>query len=284
MNKGQTNRLLGYPDDARLLIINADDFGMCHSVNEAIISAFEQGIVSSTTLMVPCPWAEHAMRFLILHPEISFGIHLTVISEWANYRWRPVSSREMVPSLLDETGYFYNFERMSELLTQVKLDQLETEFRAQIEIVLKAGLRPTHLDWHALRIGDRKDIFNLMYKLAKEYGLALRVRGQSIIEEIQRKGLPTSDYDFLDSYVLDPLDKPSIFKKMLRELPNGLSEWAVHPGLDSPELRTIEIDNRYRRQKDFDFLISKEAKEIVKQEGIIILDYSSLQVKWRQIL
>ncbi len=281
MNKGQTNRLLGYPDDARLLIINADDFGMCHSVNEAIICAFEKGIVSSTTLMVPCPWAKHAMHFLACHPEVSFGVHLTVISEWFNYRWGPVSSREMVPSLLDETGYFFNFERMSELLAQVRLDQLETEFRAQIEIVLEADLKPTHLDWHALRIGDRKDIHNLMLKLAIEYGLALRVRGQSMIEKLQKKGLPTSDYDFLDSYVLDPLDKPSIFKKMLRDLPNGLSEWAVHPGLDRPELRTIETDNRYRRQKDFDFLISKEAKEIVKQERIIILDYSSLQVKWR---
>lgn len=280
MNRGQTNRLLGYPLDARLLIINADDFGMCHSVNEAIICALEKGIVSSTTLMVPCPWAEHAMDFLASHPNISFGIHLTVVSEWVNYRWGPVSSRKLIPSLIDESGYFYSFERMLELLSQVRLDQLETEFRAQIEIVLSAGLKPTHLDWHALRIGDRTDIYNLMYKLANEYGLALRVRGKSMIEEIQGKGLPCNDYDFLDSYLIDPLDKPESYKKMLRELPKGLSEWAVHPGLDRAELRAIERDNNYIRQMDFDFLMSQEAKEMVDQEGIIILDYSSLQTFW----
>ena len=73
--------MLGYPADARLLIINADDFGMCNSVNEAIFGVLKEGVVRSTTLMVPCPWALHAMRFLRDHPEISFGVHLTIISD-----------------------------------------------------------------------------------------------------------------------------------------------------------------------------------------------------------
>ncbi|MCA9975036.1 MAG: ChbG/HpnK family deacetylase, partial [Anaerolineales bacterium] len=90
LTNGQTNRLLGFPDDARLLIINADDFGMCHAVNEAIIGTLKEGIVRSTTLMVPCPWALHAMHFLADHPEIPFGVHLTVISDWVDYRWGPV--------------------------------------------------------------------------------------------------------------------------------------------------------------------------------------------------
>src|SRR5687767_3468301 len=152
VNKAQTNRLLGYPDDARLLIINADDFGMCHSVNEAVFRALKKGVLRSTTLMVPCPWALHAMHFLADHPEISFGIHLTVISEWVDYRWGSVTAREKVPSLIDKAGYFHSFEQTHESLDHVNLDELETEFRAQIEAVLEAGLTPTHLDWHALRI------------------------------------------------------------------------------------------------------------------------------------
>ena len=72
--KSQTNRLLGYPVDARLLIINADDFGICNAVNDAIIQSLKEGVVHSTTLMVPCPWANHAMRFLAQNPEIPFGI------------------------------------------------------------------------------------------------------------------------------------------------------------------------------------------------------------------
>ena len=281
LNKGQTNRLLGYPVDARLLIINADDFGMCHAINEAIFRALKKGVLRSTTLMVPCPWALHAMHFLADHPEITFGVHLTVISDWVDYRWGPVTSREKVPSLIDKAGYFYNFEHMPEFLAQVGLDQLEMEFRAQIEAVLAAGLKPTHLDWHALRIGGRADIFDVMLRLAREYGLALRVAGRSGIERVQSQGFPSNDYDFLDSYLLDPVDKSARYDQLLRELPAGLSEWAVHPGLDNAELLAIEPDGKHVRQTDFDFLMSQEAKDIVKEEGIILLDYRALQIVWR---
>jgi predicted glycoside hydrolase/deacetylase ChbG (UPF0249 family) len=280
LNKGQTNRLLGFPVDARLLIVNADDFGMCHAVNEAVIRAFQKGLLRSTTLMVPCPWALHAMHFLTDHPEIPFGVHLTAISEWTDYRWGPVTSKEKVPSLIDPAGYFYNFEHMQPFLAHVSLRELEMEFRSQIETVLVAGLKPTHLDWHALRIGGREDIFDLMLRLAKEYGLALRVFGQSWIEKVQSQSLPTNDYDFLDSYLLDPGDKSARFAQLLRELPEGLSEWAVHPGLDNAELLAIESNGIHIRQMDFDFLISQKAQDIVKEEGIILLDYRALQVAW----
>jgi chitin disaccharide deacetylase len=280
LNKSQTNRRLGYPVDARLLIINADDFGMCNAINEAIIRTLKEGVVHSTTLMVPCPWALHAMRFLRDHPEIPFGVHLTIISDWVDYRWSPVTSREKVPSLVDKTGCFYNFERMPEFLAQAKLDQLEMEFRAQIEVVLTARLKPTHLDWHSLRISGRADIFDIMLRLAKEYGLALRVVGRSWIEKVQSQGLPTNDYDFLDSYGLDPVNKSARYAKLLHELPVGLTEWAVHPGLDNTELLAIEPDGNHVRQTDFDFLMSQEAKDIVKEEGIILLDYRALQEVW----
>jgi len=283
LTKGQTNRLLGYPADARLLIINADDFGMCNSVNEAIFGVLQEGIACSTTLMVPCPWALHAMHFLRGHPEISFGVHLTVISEWAVYRWGPVTPREMVPSLIDKTGYFCNFEQIPEFLAQVNLDQLETEFRAQIEIVLATGLQPTHLDWHCLRLGGREDIPDLMVRLAKEYGLALRVIGQSWFEKVQSQGLPCNDYDFLDSYLIDPVTKTVRYAELLRELPIGLSEWAVHPGLDNSELLAIEPDGQHIRQTDFEFLISQQAKDVISQEGIILLDYRALQDVWKEM-
>jgi len=281
LNKSQTNRLLGYPVEARLLIINADDFGMCNSTNEAIMRALREGLVRSTTLMVPCPWALHAMHFLGDHPEIPFGVHLTAICDGDDYRWCPVTSWEKVSSLVDKAGYFYRFECMPEFLAQVRLDQLELEFRAQIEVVLAAGLKPTHLDWHSLRISRRTDIYEIMIRLAKEYGHALRVAGRPIIEKLQSQGLPTNDYDFLDSYLLDPVKKSARYAQLLHELPHGLSEWAVHPGLDNSELLAIEPGGNHVRQTDFDFLVSQEAKDIVKEEGIILLDYRALQVIWR---
>lgn len=280
----QTNQLLGYPSDARLLIINADDFGMCHSVNEAIFGVLQDGIACSATVMVPCPWALHAMHFLLDHPEISFGVHLTVISDWVDYRWGPVTPREKVPSLINNAGYFYNFDHMPEFLAQVRLDQLELEFRTQIEIVLAAGLKPTHLDWHSLRISSRFDILELMLRLAREYGLALRVAGRTWIKKVQSQGLPTNDHDFLDSYLLDPATKAARYVELLHTLPAGLSEWAVHPGLDSAELLAIEPDGNHIRQIDFDFLTSQQARDVVEEEGIVLLDYRALQNIWRDKL
>ncbi len=278
-----SNQILGYPADARLLIINADDFGMCHSVNQAITTALTGGIVRSASLMMPCPWALHAVHFLKAHPHISFAVHLTVIAEWAGYRWGPLVAKEKVPSLLDEAGYFYNFDRMPEFLAQVNLTELETEFRAQIEAVLAAGLQPTHLDWHCLRLSGARDIPDLMTGLAQEYGLALRVQGQSWRDKVQSMGLPAIDHDFLDSYSLDPVTKADRYTQLLRELPAGLSEWAVHPGLDHPELLAIEPGDQRIRQTDFDFLTSPPAKETIAAEGIILLDYRALQKAWQAV-
>lgn len=282
MIPGQTNRLLGYPPEARLLIINADDFGMCQAVNAAVISALQAGVLRSTTVMAPCPWARQALRFLARRPDLAFGVHLTAIAEWPEYRWGPMLARERVPTLLDADGYFYDFDHMPELLARVALDQLELEFRAQIEAVLAAGLQPTHLDWHALRLGKRADIAALLLKLARDYGLALRVSGSAWIDQVQRLGLPTNDYDFLDSYQLNPAEKAAQFAEILRALPAGLTEWAVHPGLDGPELLAIEPDGQHIRQTDFDFLVSPQARALIQAEGIHLLDYRALQTVWRQ--
>lgn len=279
----QANRLLGYPADARLLIINADDFGMCNSTNEAIMRTLREDLVCSTSLMVPCPWALHAMHYLTEYPEIPFGVHLTAISDSVNNRWRPVAARERVPSLVDRDGYFYNFDAMPAFLAHVIMDQLEVEFKTQIDTVLATGLKPTHLDWHALRIGSRADIFDVLIHLAKEYGLALRVTGQALIEKLQSQGLPTNDYDVLDSYLLNSVNKSARYAQLLRQLPAGLSEWAVHPGLDNAELLALEPADKHERQTDYDFWTSQRAKDIVREEGIILLDYRALQEIWKRL-
>ncbi len=193
-----------------------------------------------------------------------------------------MTAGEKVPSFRDNAGYFYDFDHMREFLAQVRLDQLEMEFRAQIEIVLAAGLHPTHLDWHSLRISSREDISDVMFGLAREFGLALRVAGRSSIEKLHIQGLPTDDYDVLDSYLLDPVNKAARYAELLHELPAGLSEWAVHPGLDTPELLALEPGGNHIRQADYDFLTSQQAKDIVREEGIILLDYRALQAVWKE--
>ena len=219
-----TARLLGYPDDARLLLVNADDFGMYSAINEAVVRAFNAGIVQSTSLMMPCPGASQAIQRLKDNPEIPFGVHLSVIRDIAHYRWGPLAPRERVPSLLDESGGFYTEGRMAEMLARAARDELEVEFRAQIEAVRGAGLTPTHLDWHCLGDGGRADIFDMTLGLAREYGLALRVASRPHADRLRRQGLPTPDHDLLDSFTVGLDEKPSRYARMLRELPAGLNE------------------------------------------------------------
>lgn len=280
-HKRTANELLGYPADARLLIINADDLGMCHAKNAAIIRALGEGVATTTTLMVPCPWAPQAMRWLAEHPAVPFGVHLTAIGDSADYRWRPLTCREKVPTLVDETGCFYNFDRMDEFFAQVRLGELATEFRAQIDAVLAVGLMPTHLDWHSLRIARIPEIFDVIFGLAKEYGLALRASQPFFFDRTQRQDLPVSDHDFLDSYGLGSAGKLDLYSRLLRELPAGLNEWAVHPGVEDAELRAIDLHGAPIHQADLDCMISPAIREVIAQEGIVLLSYQPLQEVWR---
>lgn len=273
------NELLGYPPDARLLILNADDFGMCHAENEATVWAIKQGLASSCTLMMPCPWALHGVRLLEENPDIPFGVHLTAVSEYSYYRWGPLTPAHRAPSLVDEAGYFYGEDRIPHFLKQVDLAELETEFKAQIEAVLAAGLKPTHLDSHCHIHTRREDIFDMTVNLSHQYGLAVRVSTGPLITKLQRQGYSTIDYEVLDSYRIDTSAKPFHYHKLLRELPAGLSEWALHPAFARAELQAITASWPVR-QADLDFLISPEARDIVQEEGIIILGYGSLQELW----
>jgi chitin disaccharide deacetylase len=280
MTTPRANELLGYPPDARLLIVNADDFGMYHAVNAGILRAITEGVVRSTTLMVPCPWALHAMRLLGEHPEIPFGVHLTIVTDFVDYRWGPVSPKERVPSLVDETGSFHRDQPGQAYLADLALEDVEREFRAQIEVVLAAGLTPTHLDFHCLRDGGRPDIFDMSIGLAREYGVALRVFDPN--EHLQRLGLPANDHQVVDSTRIETDGKTVTYVQMMRDLPAGLSEWAVHPALGTIEAQAIDAWWA-KREADFTFFTSQEARDTIQAEGIILLDYGALQAVWRRV-
>jgi predicted glycoside hydrolase/deacetylase ChbG (UPF0249 family) len=113
--------------------------------------------------------------------------------------------------------------------------------------------------------------------LAREYGLALRVHGRSSAEQCRRSGLPTVDHDVLDSYALGAAGKAAKYAQLLRALPAGLSEWAVHPSLGDAEAQAMEPDSWQVRRADFDFLVSPEARTILTEEGIIVVDYRAIQ-------
>ncbi|AXK36816.1 ChbG/HpnK family deacetylase [Streptomyces armeniacus] len=279
-----SSELLGFAPGARVLIVNADDFGMYHAVNTAVIDAIEQGIASSCSLMVPCPGAPEAMRLLRERPEIPFGVHLTLFCDTARapHQWGPLAAPESVPSLLDEEGELFSPDGVPELLAQARLEDVEREFRAQINAVLAAGLRPTHLDWHCLADGGRDDIFDLTASLAAEHGLAVRVWLDPARRKTRPRGLPVTDHPFLDSFSLGLDGKADRYAELLRSLPAGLSEWAVHPGLDDADARTADPGGWSVRSTDHAFLTSPRARELVDREGVIVTDYRTVQRLWQR--
>jgi chitin disaccharide deacetylase len=278
-----SSELLGFPPDARVLIVNCDDFGMHDLVNAAVVESIENGIASSCSLMVPCPAAANAMRLLRERPHIPFGIHLALIRDSSGYRWGPAAAKADVPSLLDpNTGELYVDApaQRTALLSEAKLTEVERELRAQINAVVDEGLSPTHLDWHCLADGGRADILDLAMALAKEYGLAVRVWLDDGRRKALARGKPVVDNAFLDSYSINLGHRSETFARMLRDLPPGLSEWAVHPAHATEQWKTIEPTGWQIRQSDHAFLISPQAREIIDHERITVIDYGPLQRAW----
>ncbi|MGC2754844.1 MAG: polysaccharide deacetylase family protein, partial [Candidatus Acidiferrum sp.] len=160
---------LGYARDAKLVIVHADDLGMTHSVNAASIKGLETGLVTSASIMVPCPWFPEIAEYAKAHPETDFGIHLTLTSERVFYRWGPVGPRDKVPSLVDSNGYFHLDWTEA---TRIDAKEVELELRGQIEKAMAMGVRPTHLDSHQYRLFENgKEIFQSVLRVAHDYKL-----------------------------------------------------------------------------------------------------------------
>jgi chitin disaccharide deacetylase len=279
----QSSELLGHPPDVRLLIVNCDDFGMYPAINAAVIESVEEGIASSCSLMVLSPAAKQAVDLLIRRPQVPFGIHLTLVSDFPSLPWEPLTDRERVPSLLDPSGALFppTPAGRTALLDQARPDEVALEFRAQIDVVADAGLTPTHLDFHCLADGGRDDILDLTVELAAEYGLAVRVWLEPARRSMRQRGLPVTDNDFLDSFSLDIEGKAARYAQLLRDLPAGLNEWAVHPSLGDEESRAVDGGWLVRRT-DYEFLTSPQAREVLQQEDIRVIDYRTIQRVWSQ--
>src|SRR5438067_5751639 len=164
---------LGYPRDAKLLIVHADDLGAAHSINSASIKALESGLVSSASIMMPCPWLPEIAAYARAHPEADLGLHLTLTSEWSAYRWGPVLGKERVPSLLDSSGYLFSVER--EAAAHMDIQEAEAEIRAQIARARGFGIQPTHLDSHMGTLYQSKALFEMLVRVASENKLPFRL-------------------------------------------------------------------------------------------------------------
>jgi hopanoid biosynthesis associated protein HpnK len=281
----------------RRVIVNADDFGLSEGINLGIIRACERGILTSATLMANGQAFEQGVELARKNPKLGVGIHLNVV------RGLAVAPRDQVSSLLSRKGCFYSsgpavLRKLA--LGRMKSEEVEREFRAQMEKILNAGVSPTHLDSEK-HIHAFPSILRIALKLGKEYGILkirlIRERCLSLHlvqsfksfllsasfafrrQEILKMGFRTPDrfYGLCHSGRM----RAARLRKILDNLPEGSAEVMVHPGYITAELKELEkifgsyYINKFRRD-ELDALCDDRLREVLRRKDIQLITFGEL--------
>jgi len=273
---------------SRNLIIHADDGGLCQSVNRAIINILNNGIATSTSLMVPCHAFGEIAEYFNNNPHFDVGIHFTLTCGYPQQPWGPVAGKAMVPSLVNADGYFWR--TVEQVVKNATVTDVETELRAQIERALQAGIKPTHLDTHRGVIFQDFRFLEIYVKLGLEYQIPPMLlkpnqhtlqtaRSQGIkldpekIASIMELGLPFLDELFMiDDNGIDLDQRREKYKKVISGLPVGVSQIIIHPGYNDDDLNRLTSNGKYRNE---DRLVFTEPamKEWVAEQGIRLIGW-----------
>ena len=285
------------------VIINADDFGLTPGVNRGIVSAFREGVLTSTTMMVNMRFFDEAVELARENRDLPVGIHLTLL--WG----RPVSDPVAVPSLVDDQGRFprsLGTLGRRYLLGSLEPEQLEVEFRAQIRKFQQAGLRPTHLDTHKhvhclpgvlramLSVAREFDIRRIRFPLEQELTIqpgdqpsvppgsswsatakrqlirVLCARNRGVLDA---SGILTTDH-FVGIRYQDCLNS-GVFGLILNNLGSGVTELMCHPGFNDEYLGEYSKVPPHREQ-ELEGLKSPQVRELVERRSIRLMHYGEL--------
>lgn len=251
------------------LLIRTDDAGMSHSVNTALERLIQSGLPVSVSVMFPTPWHQETVEILKRYPAVSVGIHLTLNSEWKNYRWGPILGRTAVPSLVDADGYFFP---SSADLYKNNPDpmEVEKELRAQIDRAVKSGLKIDYVDYHMGTVFSDARMREIAERLANEYGLGMSGYFGEAMDSPQYSAPPTNKGDSL--------------VVMMDRLKPRFNVVITHVGIDGPELGALLDMNTSgplpemakNRQGELDALTSRRFKDAVKARKIQLITYRQL--------
>jgi predicted glycoside hydrolase/deacetylase ChbG (UPF0249 family) len=269
---------LGYPPDAKLLIINADDLGSSHAANVGVYEALRIGLATSSTLMVPCPWARDAAA---RYRGEDVGVHLTLNSEWSLYRWGPITH---CPSLLDGDGGFPR--TIEDVWDHADLDEVRRELRAQVERSIYWGFDVSHLDSHMGTLQLRPEFFDVYLDLAIEFRLPIRLSGSSTERVVGfpfRQLAAEQGVLFPDHFIhVRGRGTREVLERTLFDLRPGVTEVYAHPAVDTPELRALAPDWP-ARVDDHDLLVRDHGlRTMAERAGVTLLGYRQLRDLMRQ--
>ena len=274
---------MGYPADAKLLIVHGDDLGMAHSINAASTKALATGQVTSASIMVPCPWFTEIAAYARQHEGADLGLHLTLTSEWAFYRWGPVLSQERVPTLLKKDGYLYPLENEAAAAADVR--EAEAEIRAQIERARAFGIKPTHLDSHMGTLYQSEALFKMFLRVARENHLPIRMSKDRFAQAPFLASAVGPEDVVVDRIIeIGPEVKPdqwaAFYAEAVKNLQPGVTEVVVHLAYDDEEMRAMTVDHpdwgSAWRQRDFDFFTGDAFKRLLAEHNVKL-------ITWREV-
>ncbi|MCK0145841.1 polysaccharide deacetylase family protein [Arenibacter sp. F26102] len=275
---------LGYSKNDTLLMIHADDAGLSCSENAATIEVLKKGIVSSYSIMVPCPWFGDIANFAKQHPHYDCGIHLTLTCEWKHYKFGPVLPYSEVPSLVDELGFFH--AKREQVKKLAKPEEVKKELKAQIDRALNAGIKPTHLDSHMYTLGLTKELLEVYRDLGKEYKLPIFLSDQLLKDVGNPDSLQDSDNIVHEVHIgnfnaMNSSGLGELYTQMLSKLTAGLNVILIHPAFDNMEMKLVCVDHpnfgSQWRQMDFDFFTNPNTAALLKERNIKPITWRELQ-------
>jgi len=279
---------LGFSNTDRVLIIHADDIGMCHATIPAFAELAEFGLVTSGSIMPPCPWLPAVINQFEANTSLDLGIHLTLTSEWRAYRWRGVTNREETNDLLDPHGYFY--ASREELHQVADVHSVGLELRAQINRITQMGLKPTHIDSHMFAL-IHPLLFTLYVELCLELNLPALIwradwckwgfnQQQTEQANLALMHLQEAELPIFDNFYVLGKNQPGISRlqqveNIINQLPVGLSILLIHPAQDTPELRAT-MPNWDLRVSDYETFLKPSLKEKIDQSPVVLIQYKEL--------
>jgi predicted glycoside hydrolase/deacetylase ChbG (UPF0249 family) len=270
----------------RAVILHVDDLGMFHAGNQAFLALASRGLVTTGSIMVPCPWFRAIAAAAAADESLDLGIHLTLTSEWAHYRWAPISTTSRASGLIDPDGYFWR--DVASLRQHMVVEAAEIELRAQVERALSAGLRPTHLDAH-MAAAMLPELLDCHVALAREHRLVpvlpRRIRFAPdpetyarAVRSLEAACLPLPDH-FRGTLAVDEPDTRSGYRRMIETLPSGVTHIALHcatPG----DIEAISPLHAPWRVREYRLLAEGAIRDWSRDDGVTTLGYRAIRDLW----
>ncbi len=286
---------LSYPAGKKIIIMHADDAGMCEEANIATFNYMKKNEIQSAAGMPPCEWFDEFVAWAIENPDKDLGLHLTLTSEWQKYRWGPVSEPESIPGLIDPDGFFWH--EVPDVAGHASAEAVEKEIRAQIEKAISLGMKIDHIDTHMGTLFGRTDYTMAYVKVAQEYGIpamVINLADEEIVKRLQMAGYPINKdtQELLAQYTLPQLDdfhevssgktyeeKLQNFYQLVKSLRPGLTEIIFHPSVETENLKSI-TNAWQQRVWEAEMFSDPDVIQFFKDEEVVFTNWIEIMERY----